>query len=110
MILRSTHITSLIHDTKSHERILFTVPSAPSHTTPGPSTARAPRRNTAVAVMLGKDMVDQLRKGGAEVTTEMLRREEEEIAELEKQRAKIEDEIKMMDMEMGRNIHSFGAS
>ena len=48
--------------------------------------------------------------GSAEVTTEMLRREEEEIAELEKQRAKMEDEIKMMDMEMGRNIHSFGAS
>ena len=64
-ILRSTHITSLIRDTESHERILFTVPSAPSHTAPGPSTARAPRRNTAVAAMLGKDMVDQLRKGGA---------------------------------------------
>lgn len=48
--------------------------------------------------------------GSAEVTAEMLRREEEEIAELEKQRAKMEDDIKMIDMEMGRNIHSFGVS
>ena len=40
----------------------------------------------------------------------MLRREEEEIAELEKQRAEMEDDIKMIDMEMGRNIHGFGVS
>ena len=45
--------------------------------------------------------------GSAEVTAEMLRREEEEIAELEKQRSSIEDDIKMIDMEMGRS-HGFG--
>ncbi|KAF8461023.1 DASH complex subunit Spc34 [Kalaharituber pfeilii] len=203
-ILRSTDITTLIRDTESHERVLFTVPSAPSGPASGP--ARAPRRNTAVAAMLGRDMVEQLRKGGAggigggiggvatgevdveillqgaekllhnypipgaeecvsqlrsrfirlsnsisaletlvsnqqaqldilhrqheagnyseeemtddtrggkgatEVTEEMLRREEEEIAELERKREEMEEEIKRMDLEMGRNMRGYGLS
>ncbi|KAF8449655.1 DASH complex subunit Spc34 [Terfezia claveryi] len=200
-ILRSTDITSLIRDTEAHERVLFTVTSLPQN---GPGQTRAPRRNTAVAAMLGKDMVDQLRRGGGggvgggiggvatgevdveillqgaekltqhypipgspesisqlrsrfirvsnsisaleamvtnqqaqldilhrrhddigcsdddvvdsrnsrgttDITEEMLWREEEEIAELERKREEMEEEIKRMDMELGRNIRAYGA-
>ncbi|KAI5842415.1 DASH complex subunit Spc34 [Morchella snyderi] len=72
-ILHSTDIVSLIRDTDAHERALFTVPS----TTTTTSTATvpdadkkgrisiAPRRNTAVYSVLGGDMVEKLRRGGA---------------------------------------------
>lgn len=43
--------------------MLFTVPSLPQNTTTAGPT-RAPRRNTAVAAMLGKEMVERLRRGG----------------------------------------------
>lgn len=39
------------------------MPSVPQSGPTGGQT-RAPRRNTAVTAMLGKDMVDQLRQGG----------------------------------------------
>ncbi|KAI5793748.1 DASH complex subunit Spc34 [Peziza echinospora] len=195
-ILRADNITSLIRDTESHERVLFTVPSLSQ----GPT--RAPRRNTAVAAMLGKDMVEQLRRGGGggvgggigglatgevdvdvllqgaeklvqnypmpgafenvsrlrskyirlansvsaletlvndqqaqlnvlhrrndtadyqyeqeladnrgvEITYEMLLREEAEIAALEAKREEMENEIKRMDGELGRNMRGFGGS
>jgi len=45
-----------------------------------------------------------------DITEEMLRREEEEIAELERKREEMEEEIKRMDIEMGRNIRAYGAS
>lgn len=72
-LLRSTDIVSLIRDTDTHERALFTESSAQRHalessTKPGldkPRLPIAPRRNTAVYSVLGGDMVAQLRKGGA---------------------------------------------
>ena len=66
---------SLIRDTDVHERALFTVP-APTHNRPSEIAAKpllgdnarisvAPRRNTAVYSVLGGDMIEQLRRGGA---------------------------------------------
>jgi hypothetical protein len=81
---------SLIRDTELHERALFSVPpppAAPKHTDPAASTnrrntvfnpngggasisggganaVRAPRRNTAVAAVLGNDLVERIRRGG----------------------------------------------
>ncbi|KAF8250218.1 DASH complex, subunit Spc34 [Wilcoxina mikolae CBS 423.85] len=74
-ILRSRDIVSLIRDTDVHERALFTVPS-PAHGRPTEPNAKpllgdktrlavAPRRNTAVYSVLGGDMIEQLRRGGA---------------------------------------------
>jgi hypothetical protein len=80
----------LIRDTELHERALFSVPpppAAPKHADPSASTAkrntifnangggsniaggganavRAPRRNTAVAAVLGNDLVQRIRRGG----------------------------------------------
>lgn len=45
-----------------------------------------------------------------DITDEMLRKEEEEIAELERKRDEMEEEIKRMDMELGRNIRGYGAT
>jgi hypothetical protein len=78
----------LIRDTEAHERALFSVPPPPppvasqkpdpkpssrrqtvfnvasGEVTTGPPTTRAgPRRNTAVAAVLGGDLHDQLRRG-----------------------------------------------
>lgn len=66
---------SLIRDTDVHERALFTVPSS-THVRPSEANAKpllrdktrvsvAPRRNTAVYSVLGGDMIEQLRRGGA---------------------------------------------
>jgi hypothetical protein len=89
-LLQNHDITSLIRDTELHERALFSVPpppAAPKHTDPAASTnrrntvfnpngggasisggganaVRAPRRNTAVAAVLGNDLVERIRRGG----------------------------------------------
>jgi hypothetical protein len=85
--LLGTHdITALIRDTETHERALFSVPPPPPPKAQDPSAShkrrttvfqsqsagpglntdsvRAPRRNTAVAAVLGKDLVEKIRKGG----------------------------------------------
>jgi hypothetical protein len=89
-LLQNHDITSLIRDTELHERALFSVPpppAAPKHTDPsaaanrrntvfnsngggasisggGANAVRAPRRNTAVAAVLGNDLVERIRRGG----------------------------------------------
>ena len=82
-LLGQHDITTLIRDTETHERALFSVPPPPPPKAEDPSTknkrrttvfqsqrsegvgeVRAPRRNTAVAAVLGKDMVERIRKGG----------------------------------------------
>jgi hypothetical protein len=80
-------ITTLIRDTEAHERALFSVPppAPPKAVDPSASTSnrrtttfggnggngavsanamRAPRRNTAVAAVLGGDLVERIRRGG----------------------------------------------
>ncbi|KAL0637767.1 hypothetical protein Q9L58_003157 [Maublancomyces gigas] len=72
-LIRTTDIVSLIRDTDAHERALFTVPSTTSISTITPTVTNdkksrvsiAPRRNTAVYSVLGGDMVEKLRRGGA---------------------------------------------
>ncbi|KKY28377.1 putative dash complex subunit spc34 [Diplodia seriata] len=74
-LLHPHDITALIRDTESHERALFSVP--PPQKTPTaqePSSLagsnrratvfNAPRRNTAVAAILGNDLVERIREGG----------------------------------------------
>jgi hypothetical protein len=90
-LLSNHDITSLIRDTETHERALFSVPPPPPPatsqnpdppkqssrrqtvfnvasgevTTSGPSAARsagAPRRHTAVAAVLGGDLNDEIRR------------------------------------------------
>ncbi|KAI0906269.1 DASH complex subunit Spc34 [Ustulina deusta] len=89
-LLSNYDITSLIRDTEAHERALFSVPPPPPPATAQPhdnpkkssrrqtvfnvasgeittsaSTARggaAPRRNTAVAAVLGGDLHEQIRR------------------------------------------------
>ncbi|KAF2234206.1 DASH complex, subunit Spc34 [Viridothelium virens] len=78
-LLHPHDITALIRDTEVHERALFTMPPpapTPKAQDPSgrrqtafggsqtPSASRAPRRNTAVAAVLGGDMVERLRRGG----------------------------------------------
>ncbi|KAH7410502.1 DASH complex subunit Spc34-domain-containing protein [Phaeosphaeria sp. MPI-PUGE-AT-0046c] len=90
-LLQNHDITSLIRDTELHERALFSVPPPPpaKHTEPsasasanrrntifnangggtsisggGANAVRAPRRNTAVAAVLGNDLVERIRRGG----------------------------------------------
>lgn len=89
-LLQNHDITSLIRDTEPHERALFSVPpppAAPKHTDPsasanrrntifnangagasisggGANAVRAPRRNTAVAAVLGNNLVERIRQGG----------------------------------------------
>jgi hypothetical protein len=88
-LLQNHDITSLIRDTELHERALFSVPpapTAPKHTESastnrrntvfnpngggasisggGANAVRAPRRNTAVAAVLGNDLVERIRRGG----------------------------------------------
>jgi hypothetical protein len=73
-------ITTLIRDTETHERALFSVPPPPSPKAQEPLSGRrrttvfqekrevgevrAPRRNTAVAAVLGKELVERIRRGG----------------------------------------------
>jgi hypothetical protein len=87
-LLHKHDITALIRDTEAHERALFSVPPAPflasqdttaanasrrkttynissvEGGTGATSNIRAPRRNTAVAAVLGGDLVEQIRRGG----------------------------------------------
>lgn len=91
-LLAPHDITALIRDTEVHERALFSVPPpppAPKAQDPAASTnrrnttfnvnggdsvlgttggganaVRAPRRNTAVAAVLGGDLVERIRRGG----------------------------------------------
>ncbi|KAA8898808.1 DASH complex subunit Spc34 [Sphaerosporella brunnea] len=67
-MLRSSNIVSLIRDSDEQERALFTMPD-PSHTRPSaegaPMTSGVLRRNTAVQSVLGGEMIQQLRQGGA---------------------------------------------
>jgi hypothetical protein len=90
-LLQPHDITTLIRDTELHERALFSVPppaplakaqdhSASSNrrntvfnvnggpgssvTGGGANAVRAPRRNTAVAAVLGTELVERIRKGG----------------------------------------------
>ncbi|KAF2834794.1 DASH complex, subunit Spc34 [Patellaria atrata CBS 101060] len=91
-LLRPHDITTLIRDTEAHERALFSVPPPPAvskasdhnintssnrrNTTfnppggsstlsgGGPNAVRAPRRNTAVAAVLGTELVERIRQGG----------------------------------------------
>ncbi|EKD16160.1 DASH complex subunit Spc34 [Drepanopeziza brunnea f. sp. 'multigermtubi' MB_m1] len=109
-LLSAPDITSLIRDTEPHERALFSVPSQPPHITsstpyqdPATSTAsrrqtvfnvtqgevtagtatgsRAPRRNTAVAAVLGAELHNQVRKteGKGEIDVEVLLRGAEKL-------------------------------
>ncbi|KAI9881219.1 MAG: hypothetical protein M1830_007197 [Pleopsidium flavum] len=85
-LLHPHDITALIRDTEAHERALFTVPSSTRPTdfttnitrrntvfnvnehgstvVGGANSAQAPRKNTAVAMLLGRDMVEEIRKSG----------------------------------------------
>jgi len=80
-LLKSQDITSLIRDTEVHERALFTVPEAPREnrratvlpgSLPGQLagggvnglSVTGPRRNTAVAAVLGGKLVERIRTGG----------------------------------------------
>lgn len=90
-LLQPHDITTLIRDTELHERALFSVPQAPpapkaqeppassnrrntvfnvnggtstSVAGGGANAVRAPRRNTAVAAVLGTELVERIRKGG----------------------------------------------
>jgi hypothetical protein len=77
-LLRQHDITTLIRDTEAHERALFTVPKPEqnrrstvfpaNNTIPGalggPNAVRGPRRNTAVAAVLGGNLVEQIKRGG----------------------------------------------
>ncbi|KAJ4347000.1 uncharacterized protein N0V89_010934 [Didymosphaeria variabile] len=89
-LLQSHDITSLIRDTESHERALFSVPPAAAASKAqesvggsnrrntifnptgaaagiaggGANAMRAPKRNTAVAAVLGNELVERIRQGG----------------------------------------------
>lgn len=89
-LLQPHDITTLIRDTELHERALFSVPPPPPlpkaqdpssstnrrNTTfnisgngtsivgGGANAVRAPKRNTAVAAVLGTELVDKIRRGG----------------------------------------------
>ncbi|KAF1985750.1 DASH complex, subunit Spc34 [Aulographum hederae CBS 113979] len=85
-LLQHHDITTLIRDTETHERALFSVPPPPPAPKAqdsdrrntvfnlngstsvigggGTNAVRAPRRNTAVAAVLGGDLVERIRKGG----------------------------------------------
>ncbi|KAG4025499.1 hypothetical protein MFRU_056g00140 [Monilinia fructicola] len=100
-LLSNQDITALIRDTEPHERALFSVPPPPPPPTqiapePKPSSSRrqtvfnvtsgevapasgpngrAPRRNTAVAAVLGAELHSQVRKtesGRGEIDVEVL--------------------------------------
>ncbi|PBP26172.1 DASH complex subunit Spc34 [Diplocarpon rosae] len=106
-LLSSPDITSLIRDTEPHERALFSVPPPPAHisfSTPYPDPApsrrqtvfnvaqgevtagittgsRAPRRNTAVAAVLGAELHSKVRKteGKGDIDIEVLLRGAEKL-------------------------------
>ncbi|CAG8980783.1 hypothetical protein HYALB_00010688 [Hymenoscyphus albidus] len=105
-LLSTPDITSLIRDTEPHERALFSVPhpqpppsilpsekptsrrqtifnvAAGEVTTSSTSTSRVPRRNTAVAAVLGAELHTEVRKterGRGEVDVEVLLRGVEKL-------------------------------
>jgi hypothetical protein len=107
-LLSTQDITSLIRDTEPHERALFSVPPPPLPTTaqtpyPDPNASsnrrqtvfsvasgevtagtapgsRAPRRNTAVAAVLGSELHSEVRKAEkGEVDIEVLLRGAEKL-------------------------------
>ncbi|PVH87803.1 DASH complex, subunit Spc34 [Cadophora sp. DSE1049] len=107
-LLATPDITSLIRDTEPHERALFSVPPPQTHSTastpypdPAPSSrrqtvfnvaqgevtagtaigSRAPRRNTAVAAVLGAELHSEVRKteGKGEIDIEVLLRGAEKL-------------------------------
>ncbi|PQE26548.1 DASH complex subunit Spc34 protein [Rutstroemia sp. NJR-2017a BBW] len=104
-LLSNHDITSLIRDTEPHERALFSVPPPPAPSLqPDPASSssrrqtvfavssgevvtasangRAPRRNTAVAAVLGAELHSQVRKtetGRGEVDIEVLLRGAEKL-------------------------------
>jgi hypothetical protein len=89
-LLQQHDITTLIRDTELHERALFSVPPPQPATTAqdpsassnrrntvfsasgagtsisggGANAVRAPKRNTAVAAVLGTELVEKIRRGG----------------------------------------------
>ena len=90
-LLQPHDITALIRDTELHERALFSVPPPPPTpkaqdpstsknmrnttfningggstgiTGGGANEVRAPKRNTAVAAVLGTELVEKIRRGG----------------------------------------------
>ncbi|KIN00892.1 hypothetical protein OIDMADRAFT_197838 [Oidiodendron maius Zn] len=109
-LLSTPDITSLIRDTEPHERALFSVPppqppasSSASYTKKQPNrrqtvfnvasgevttgtgtSARAPRRNTAIAAVLGPELHSEVRKseGKGDVDIEVLLRGAEKLNEV----------------------------
>ena len=65
------------------------------------------RRNDTADYHYEQELVDNR---GTEITYEMILREEAEIAALEAKREEMENEIKRMDLELGRNMRGFGGS
>ncbi|KAL2354313.1 DASH complex subunit Spc34 [Cryomyces antarcticus] len=84
-LLHQHDVTALIRDTETHERALFSVQPPPTasraqdsannpsrratvfnlnESNSGTNLTRAPRRNTAVAAVLGGDLVERIRRGG----------------------------------------------
>ncbi|KAG9234224.1 DASH complex subunit Spc34 [Amylocarpus encephaloides] len=105
-LLSTPDITSLIRDTEPHERALFSVPPPPPPpfasnpfpdvkarrqtifnvasgevTTASSATSRVPRRNTAVAAVLGPELHSEVRKteGRGEINIEVLLRGVEKL-------------------------------
>ncbi|OBT49024.1 hypothetical protein VE00_00072 [Pseudogymnoascus sp. WSF 3629] len=146
-LLASHDITALIRDTEPHERALFSVPPPPprdSSIYPDPSTtstasrrqtvfnvaggevvssasttSRAPRRNTAVAAVLGADLNSEIRKSenvqkgdldvevllrGAEKLGEVYVMEgaRERIAQLRARYARIQTSLQHYEMKVGK--------
>jgi hypothetical protein len=145
-LLAPHDITALIRDTEPHERALFSVPPPPppdSSIYPDPSasttsrrqtvfnvaggevvssastTSRAPRRNTAVAAVLGADLNSEIRKSenvqkgdldvevllrGAEKLGEVYVMEgaRERIAQLRARYARIQTSLQHYEMKVGK--------
>ncbi|KAH8661528.1 DASH complex subunit Spc34 [Tricladium varicosporioides] len=108
-LLSTPDITSLIRDTEPHERALFSVPPPPPpsssfgesasinpknrrqtvfnvaggevSTNPGTGGSRVPRRNTAVAAVLGQELHGEVRRteGKGEIDIEVLLRGVEKL-------------------------------
>ena len=65
------------------------------------------RNDTTTDYQYEQELVDHR---GVDITNEMLMREEAEIAALEAKREEMENEIKRMDLELGRNMRGYGGS
>ncbi|KAK6605928.1 dash complex subunit spc34 [Botrytis cinerea] len=130
-LLSNQDITALIRDTEPHERALFSVPPPPPPPTqiapePKPSKSRrqtvfnvtsgevapasgpngrAPRRNTAVAAVLGAELHSQVRKtetGKGEIDIEVLLKGAEKLnGKVQKQTRELERMNRGNDAESG---------